>query len=932
MKIHGKMTFRRVLFGGLPMLLLLGLAVTGCKDEFEEYYERPGWLEKPAVSVLKSRGDCQTYLSLVEKTLFSKQLEGSGSYTFFVPTDKAFAEFFADNPYGYKSVDDIPVSVASDMVSFLMLYNQYPADSLGNTLEGYNTWNRGMAYKHQTPSYEVLTRAEYKGDSIWVLNDVGSNWVENWHNYRYLPAFSNLYLQSSSLSATADYGHFFPASAWSPYGNVLEARILDTGDGSGDLFCENGVVHLIDKVVMPLLNFDEMVDQYPKMKAGELPAEAQDGAWGILKNIVNHRLGDGNYQLLTFYESTVGTHYYEDVYPDYDLSTFKLRTYAEFPRLNYNGYLGLVEGDNSYNSGYTLFLPTSEVLSDYVGERVLQYVEHNGWDESQEGFDAAFNRLSSEVLVTLYHALFANGIVWPTQFPYAQNLVSSNDRTKEYFSGGAGAAGLAFDETTIKSSAFAGNGLYHITRFMPRTSAFEGVGSRFLLDPAYGYMEQLYRVKLATSVYNHMLFSKLCGEGNVNYNVILNDNELMSQWAGAHYDAVDDRFNNGNGEDISGGVNTMGLMGYVERDTIDALDFEVDPLDGAYDGWGFANTANGNIIRYKKSGRTVEGKPEIMLQSFWSLQNDPAEQYCTTTNGVVAYDNLPADHMPQAVVPTAGTYAAVIKDPTFDGYVNGNAYVATSQSAPIYFANAFTAGGHSFTGGSTLSLYNTVELYLKSDSLQEGGPRHAIFKAWWEKAKGASAAPAIGSGFFTVLIPTDEALQAAIDERIVCPLDSIKRGVVSNWADTAAAYVNPYIIRTDALPDDGASTLYSSMLWASPNTVIDMGSTGYPVSTNYAPMSDNWEDLMSGTTRMSGYVNKVPGTGRDKNRLQFMGRDYLMGSQRAVAAVNASEIFEGRFTNTVVRELGQSNVLGQNGVIHSFDGFIVYKVLDNPAK
>ena len=928
MKIHGKKTFRRVLFGGLPMLMALGLAVTSCKDEFEEYYERPGWLEEPAVDVLKSRGDCQTYLKLVGKTLFSKQLEGSGSYTFFVPTDGAFKEFFADNPYGYHSVDDIPMDVASQMVSFLMLYNQYAADSLGNTLEGYNTWNRGTAYKHQTPSYEVLTRAEYKGDSIWVLNDIGSNWVENWHNYRYLPAFSNLYMDLSTLKPDVDYVHFFPQSSWSQFGNVLGARILDAGNGTGDLFCENGVVHLIDKVIMPLLNFDEMIDRYSE-EAEHLPAEAEGGAWGIMKNVVNHRLGDGNYQMLTFYESTVATHYYEDVYPDYDLSTFKLRTYNDYPKLNYNGYLGLVEGDDSYNSGFTLFLPEQDVLSDYIDKRILQYVAHNGWNESQEGFDEAFNRLSSEVIVTLYHALFSNGIVWPSQFPYAKNLISSNDRQKEFFSGGSN--GRAFDATTILSSAFAGNGLYHITKYMPQTAAFEGVGSRFLLDPAYSNMEQLYRINLSSSVYSHMLFSRLCSEESVNYNVILSDDNLMKQWGGVTYDGVAGIFKD-NAGDVNSAINTLGTMSYIERDTLDALDFEVDPLDGAYGGWAFTNTSQGNVIRYKKSGNVIQTKPEIIVQSFWSLQNDPAEQYYTTANGVFSFDNLPADHMPQSIAPTAGTYTSVIKDPSFDGYVNGNVYLATAQSAPLYSANAYSANGHSFLGGAQLSLYNTVELYLKSDSLQ-ATPRHSIFKKLWEKSKSAAAAPAIGSGFYTVLIPTDEAMQAAIDGGYICSYDSLARLSSSNqWADSAASYINPYIIRTDAFPDDGLSTLYSSMLWESPSQVVDLGSVGYPVATNYAPMSDEWEDLMSGTTRMSGYVNKLPGAGQTKNRLQFLGRDYVMGSQRAVAAINASDLFADRFTNTVVRELGQSNVLGQNGVIHSLDGFIIYQVLENPAK
>ena len=109
MKNHGKQIFRRVFAKGFLMAPLACLTLAGCQDtEFDEYYERPSWLDAPAWNILERRGDCSNYLQLVEKTLYSKQLEGSGSYTFFVPTDAAFQAFFAENPYGYSSVADIP--------------------------------------------------------------------------------------------------------------------------------------------------------------------------------------------------------------------------------------------------------------------------------------------------------------------------------------------------------------------------------------------------------------------------------------------------------------------------------------------------------------------------------------------------------------------------------------------------------------------------------------------------------------------------------------------------------------------------------------------------------------------------------------------------------------------------------------------------------
>ena len=113
MKHNRNRRYLASLCSGLSLATLLSLSLSGCQEEFGGYYDQPGWVASSSETVLKQRGDCKTYLKLVDKTLFSKQVEGSGQYTFLVPTDEAFASFFANNPYGYHDVDDIPEEVAA---------------------------------------------------------------------------------------------------------------------------------------------------------------------------------------------------------------------------------------------------------------------------------------------------------------------------------------------------------------------------------------------------------------------------------------------------------------------------------------------------------------------------------------------------------------------------------------------------------------------------------------------------------------------------------------------------------------------------------------------------------------------------------------------------------------------------------------------------
>lgn len=912
MKNHGRKAFsgRISVKAGLWATPLLCMAVASCSDsDFDKYYERPSWMEAPAWNVLQQRGDCKTYLELVGKTLYSKQISGSGSYTFFVPTDEAFEAFFADNPYGYKSVDDIPADMATEIVSYTMLYNAYPCDSLGNTLDGYNTWTRGAAYKHMTPSYEVLTRDYVNGDSIWVFNEApttATTTAQNaGNNYRYLPVFTKNFWKENSLSE-ADYNAFYPTSegaVWSDLGNVLGAQIKEVSAGSGDLYCENGVIHLMDKVVLPLKNLDRMIIDYGNMSQSQLPDNVKGGAWSTLKKMLYHKTGDGNYQFLVYNEDANSTHYFEKMYPDRDLSSLRLRAYnGTLPfKLQMETYSGSVEGDNAYNSGATLFVPDEQTMSDYLNNRIFAYL-----DPSVKGdVDVAFNSLSDEVLPKLWNTIFANGIVWPSHYESAQNQIGSN----EFINGGRSGNKFA---SVAERSAMASNGAVHIINFFPKTAAFEGVGSRFLLDPNYSLLEQIYTGTYTNSIYSTMLLSPLSNYNQVDLTVIMNSDSNLKDRFGVYYDAVDAAFKDKDGTSVSTEMLQMAQMGYIERDTTDRLDLTVDPLDGAYGGWAYTTTYYGYMIRYRQTERTIQGKPEIAIQSNYNL-------FLGSRYGVNTMPFRGQDALPQTEEWSAYNSALAIQDPTYSGYNNGKVYLIEEGSQPLAYGAAV---------GYTPAEY--LEWYLSCDSAQVT-PRHSIFKTYWELAKSATTAPAMGSGFWTVLVPTDEALQYAIDKGYIMSADRMTQmqklhnldatAYPENYADSAANFVNIYILTNDLYPDDGLSTIYTSGAWRSPAAPVDI-SSGWPVSTCYKPMTEEWEDFMSGTTRLTMRLNKV---GND-NKLRFLGRDYTSGNYVAAKAINASELDGQRFDNSVVRELGQSNIMAERAVIHSLNGFVLYQI------
>ncbi len=946
------------------MASLALLSLPACQEEFGGYYDQPDYVSASSDEVLKGRGDCKNYLKLVNKTLFKKQVEGSGQYTFLVPTDDAFNAFFANNPYGYTSVDDIPVDVATRMVSSWMMYNSYPCDTLSNVLEGAK-WTYNSAFKHRTPSYDVLREETLDGKTYQIYEfpyASGSFALSNnapiWNNYRYLPIFTERYNHNFAISA--DDWQKVVGSEFSPYGNYLQAGIINSGSSAinpGDLYCQNGVIHLVNKVVMPLENMDAIIRTYGDGSAVDQPANSKEGAWRLLRQMLYHKLGNGSYCFFTLQENTTAAHYFEKAYPDKDMSNFRFRTFyidrAPYS-LNVENYMTMQNMFNStdcifdnYNGGMTFYVPQKQVLLDYINNHLFRYVGTKITDETtQEEFDAAFNKMSDNVIVSLWASMQADGMVWPSQFlTSAVNSIGSNEQI-------AGHDENITYENSVVAAGIASNGMWQITKFVPKTSAFEGIASRFLLDPAYSIEEDILVNTYQTTMYGSMLKSKLADMDDINLNLILWGDANMKWWDNIHYSTLLSAYSNYNGQgketdsNVSSYLRSNIQSNYIERMAVDALDFEVDPLGGVYGGWAYTNNYAGDVIRYRKSGKMIDGKPEIQVQSFWNIMNDANERSMYQAITDVKPEDIPAAL--QATDPTEGSYASVIKDDSND-YVNGNVYLSTEHSAPLSYAREGEYGDGTHYYNSCPNRIDYLWAYLVADQ-KSANPQHTLFTKFYNyylehrADKGNSEDINLGTGNWTIFVPTDAALRFAIDFKQTAediellrdpdklPVKPVADGV--NWVDTVIYFINSYITKSGCYPDDGLSAFYeTSEAW---NGINGGGSRQptqeYLVTTNCkitdvdriaadGSVIKPWASLITGAT-VSGYVQKVGG------KLRYYGREYKSGANTPVVVYNSYDRSE-EFDNTVVRSVGQSNIMGPNLMIHSLNGYVIYKIAEH---
>lgn len=254
------------------LILFTTLLLFGCKKEFSQFYDRPENLGPPIYQQLEQKGNFKHLLSAIDKAGYKQILSEAGWWTFFAPTDAAFEKFYQENNIsGDEALSD---SLATAIIKYALVYNAYRDDQLSNYQTSDNlVIAEGMAFKRKTAFYDGVLQ---KGDevhskviatnrnvSVSLSGNVSTNvsrFADGDNNNKYIPYFTSSFLSSNNLTA-ADYAAFYPdAPAFTGF-SVAGAQV-DTENKN--LAAENGMIHVIDKVITPIDNIDQYINKNPQ--------------------------------------------------------------------------------------------------------------------------------------------------------------------------------------------------------------------------------------------------------------------------------------------------------------------------------------------------------------------------------------------------------------------------------------------------------------------------------------------------------------------------------------------------------------------------------------------------------------------------------------------------------------------------------------------
>ncbi|GHT03072.1 hypothetical protein AGMMS49525_07560 [Bacteroidia bacterium] len=254
-------------------LVLFGLLfVVSCKDDYfnrsdssEESSGTPEWLGASIYDYLKNPkdydGTFNYYVRIIESiqdgdVSYAEVLQKTGSKTLFVADDKAFEAFFANNPHGITRFEDLSPAQCRAILFSGMLNDTYLVEMLSSTAgAGGNPPARGQAMRHVT-SWGVLDTIPFEIGSQLPQNGYWDRFVANGiHLLKDNSGYTMVSFLQPHMSAKISDEDFLIITGQAR--QTDDAHIFNAKIIKRDITCQNGYIHVLDRVLFPVDNLAE---------------------------------------------------------------------------------------------------------------------------------------------------------------------------------------------------------------------------------------------------------------------------------------------------------------------------------------------------------------------------------------------------------------------------------------------------------------------------------------------------------------------------------------------------------------------------------------------------------------------------------------------------------------------------------------------------
>ncbi len=370
------------LFLRLPFFLAVMIAMSSffisCKDIYPYDNEEPEWLGESVYDYLESKGTFTYFVKIVNELDYKEVLAKTGSKTVFVADDAAFERFFKDNPWGVTSYEKMSVNQKRILLNYCTLNNSYLIETLSNYYDG--TLQEGSAMRRTTAVTVLDTIPFVPGNKMPVTT--------YWDKYRtkgmYLlkdnSGWPLVHLLQDVLDFNGITNEDFRIMTGIERQNN-DAHIFGIKIKERDIACKNGYVNVLEEVLIPPVNMAEYIRTTPDLSLFSTLLDRFCAPFYDSKNTIDYKKNNSAFTdsifTLKYFAEPGGSLGGSLVYPNGARVSEDLRLPFDPGMNSYVYRYGSLQSDMG-----AIFAPTNEALEEYFNNgsgRVLKE-RYGSWE------------------------------------------------------------------------------------------------------------------------------------------------------------------------------------------------------------------------------------------------------------------------------------------------------------------------------------------------------------------------------------------------------------------------------------------------------------------------------------------------------------------------------------------------------------------------
>lgn len=343
----------------LLLVLVIGNSLLVSCDIYDLDNKEPDWLGASIYDYLKTEDNFTVYTRLIEDLDYVDILGKTGSKTLFVADDDAFDEFFANNPWGVTSYEQLTRAQKSLLLNYGMINNAYLVGMLSNYNNGglkENEAFRRVTAVSVLDSIPFVTGNALPESAYWKYYKERGMYIMKDNTPLTMMYFTQKHLEQAQLT-DEDFKLITGIERTKNDAHVFGIKIK-----TRDITCKNGYLNVLEKVLVPPLNM-----------AGYVSTNANTS---IFAEVLN--------RFCAPYFDAVNTLKYRQLHPEFSDSIFNMEYFAKEggkqttpagQSINADLLLPFDPGWNSYTrstSGNALqsdmaamFVPTNAAMETY---------------------------------------------------------------------------------------------------------------------------------------------------------------------------------------------------------------------------------------------------------------------------------------------------------------------------------------------------------------------------------------------------------------------------------------------------------------------------------------------------------------------------------------------------------------------------------------